>query len=136
MSQTAKQIKNPGYNILPFRSDDLVVLKRDCQSYTFFKNFEERFLKKGRFSLVVECGYGYIYVNSNQENIGFVDDNQCEWCSIDIITKESDYDDEELENKFPDEDFLVPVMVKIEDLRLANENDVRLSLRSKERGVL
>lgn len=125
MLENVIQKENPQYTPT-FESNDIVVLKEDCSSYSFFKELEEKFLKQGRLCRIVKCGYHYIYVDDSRGEsfVGYVETQECQWCLLDMLTNPKEYDAEELEHRFLDEDFLVSAMVKASNLRLANENDV------------
>ena len=102
-----------------FPEGEIVVLTRDCYSYSAIADFDGLYFKEGRFCQIKRCGLTHFFVNQEGEKEELVKDD--EWCVLDAIVEVSEI--LEPEEVFDDEDCLMEGIIHVNDLRKAVGED-------------
>lgn len=102
-----------------FTEGEIVILTRDCYSYSTIADFDGLYFKEGRVCQIKKCGLAHFFVNKKGEKGELVMDG--EWCSLDAILEESEII--EPEQDFDNDDCLIGGLIHVNDLREAVEED-------------
>lgn len=109
------QIKlNPKYKST-FKKGDVVILKKDCFSYSVISSFDSDFFKEKSSFLIMKCGLSHFFVDQNNQFIENVED--CEWCLGEALV-------ENAEEIFEDENEVFYGTIRAKDLRETDETDI------------
>ena len=102
-----------------FTEGEIVILTRDCYSYSTIADFDGLYFKEGRFCKIKECGLAHFFVNKKGEKGELVMDG--EWCLLDAILEGSEII--EPEQDFDSYDCLLEGVIHVNDLREVVEED-------------
>lgn len=102
-----------------FPEGEIVVLTRDCYSYSKTADLDEFYFKEGRVCKIKECGLAHFFVNEKGEKQELVMDG--EWCILDAILEASEII--EPGEIFDEEDCLTEGVIHVNDLRETVEED-------------
>ena len=100
-----------------FTEGEIVVLKKDCYSYSTIANFDELYFKEGRVCKIKKCGLTHFFVNKRGEKQELVKEG--EWCLLNVILKDSDIGEpkENFDCEYFLEDCLMEGIIHVNDLR-------------------
>lgn len=98
-----------------FREGDVVILKKNCYSYSYVAEFDSMFFKEKQACLVRECGLSHFFINKNNEFVRHVDN--CEWCTVEVIVENPQED-------LNDENDVISGVIRVKDLRVMDESDL------------
>ena len=109
------QIKwNPKYEPA-FEEGDVVILKKDCSSYSALSPLDSDFFKEKSAFLIIEWGFSHFFVDQNDQYLKDVED--CQWCYGEAIV-------ENAEENLEDENDRFCGVIRVKDLREINETDI------------
>ena len=98
-----------------FEEGDVVILKKDCFSYSAISSFDSDFFKEKSGFLIIECGLSHFFVDQNNQFIKDVED--CQWCLGEAIV-------ENAKEILEDENAIFSGVIRVKDLREMDETDI------------